>query len=79
VYYPAGWKARIDGQPTRIYRADVILRGLIVPAGKHRVEMVFDPDTFRVGLWVTVVVTAVLLALGIVAWFVKGQRFASGA
>jgi hypothetical protein len=42
AWYP-GWEATIDGQPTRLYIADVAFRGVRVPAGDHRVEMRFAP------------------------------------
>ncbi len=42
TYYP-GWKASIDGNPARIYPADVAFRGVVVPAGRHLVEMKFRP------------------------------------
>ena len=42
TWYP-GWEAAIDGQPARLYIADVAFRGLRVPAGDHRVEMRFVP------------------------------------
>jgi hypothetical protein len=51
VYYPAGWKATVDGQPEEILKADGLIRAVVLPAGEHRVEMVFRPITFRVGLW----------------------------
>lgn len=36
--YP-GWEATIDGQPAEIYTANFLLRGMIVPEGKHKIEM----------------------------------------
>ncbi len=75
VYYPAGWKAYVDGQRVPIHRADLILRALMVPAGKHKVELVFDPWTFKVGLWVTVGTTLLLLAAGGFSWARLRQRF----
>ena len=41
--YMPGWYATIDGQPATIYRANYLFRGLIVPAGEHRIELVYRP------------------------------------
>jgi len=54
VYYPAGWKAHVDGQQTKIYRVDYLLRAIYLPAGDHRVSFLFRPWTFRAGLWISV-------------------------
>lgn len=47
TYYPAGWKAFIDGNETEIYKTNYLFRGIVVPAGKHKVEMIFHSDTFE--------------------------------
>jgi hypothetical protein len=51
-YYP-GWVADVDGRPTRIYRANITQRAVIVPAGEHRVRFRFEPMTVIVGFWVS--------------------------
>jgi hypothetical protein len=49
VDYP-GWQATVDGEPAGILRADTILRAVPVPAGTHRVEMVFRPRLVTAGM-----------------------------
>lgn len=48
VYYP-GWMARIDGVETQVYQVNYTLRGIVVPAGEHKVEFVYAPASLRVG------------------------------
>jgi Bacterial membrane protein YfhO len=49
IYYPHGWEAYIDGKKTPYVKTDYALRGLAIPAGKHTIDFVFDPATFRKG------------------------------
>lgn len=49
IYYPFGWKASIDGEPADHYRVNYVLRAMNVPAGHHRIQFVFDPDSIRKG------------------------------
>ena len=53
MYYP-GWKAFVDGEETKIYRADYTFRAIPLNAGTHQVEFVYDPISFKVGAGVTV-------------------------
>jgi hypothetical protein len=48
-YYP-GWRADIDGVPTPIYRANVSVRAVALPAGRHTVRFVYHPSSFFLGV-----------------------------
>ena len=65
TYYP-GWKARVDGQEAHVYRADYILRGVFVPAGRHDIQFYYDaPQSFRFGAAMAITAFAVWLAFGV--------------
>lgn len=53
AFFP-GWQLYIDGKPHRIFRTNLTLRGVAVPAGNHVVEMRFMPVSFIVGALVSV-------------------------
>jgi hypothetical protein len=62
IFYP-GWKAFIDGQPTRILRGNYLFRVLEVPEGRHRVHLEFDPWTIKAGTGITLLTALLILAM----------------
>lgn len=50
-----GWSCRVDGRAAPLLRADHAFRGVLLPAGRHRVSMTYAPRGVRDGF---------LLALG---------------
>ena len=56
TYFP-GWVATVDGQPAPVYEAYGFLRGVVVEAGAHRIEMRYRPKSVYWG--------AALTALGL--------------
>ncbi|NTV18682.1 MAG: YfhO family protein [Bacteroidales bacterium] len=63
VYYPKGWTAYIDGQPAEIINADFILRALKVPAGTHKVEFKYKPESFTKGAMYSRISSGLLILL----------------
>jgi hypothetical protein len=79
IDYP-GWEARIDGVRSDIYRVDYTLRGVWVPAGRHTVEMIYAPRSFRLGAISSAI--ALLLIVGAGAGMrlrAKGTRATGGS
>jgi hypothetical protein len=57
MYYP-GWKASVDGLPTRVYPVDMALTGFLVPSGVHEVTLYFRPNSFLIGLAISILSVA---------------------
>jgi len=82
VYYPSGWTATLDGKPVDVLRSDYVLRAVEIPAGKHRLEMHYQPETYQAGLIVTTVTNyslAIVLLLSLVLWLRRRQKGGTSA
>jgi hypothetical protein len=75
-YYP-GWDATLDGRPVPILRANYLSQGIVVPVGKHTVEMKYEPASFRNGLILSA--AGLLGLLGLFIWWRRGLRTSRAA
>ena len=64
VFFP-GWSASVDGVPATLVRADYALRGVAVPAGEHRVEIVYRPRVVLTGAIISALTAAALVVVGV--------------
>jgi len=69
-----GWTCSLDGRPLRITRVNHLVRGAIVPAGFHRLEMHYVPEGWTTGRSTTRAALAFALAAAL-AW-IAVQRLA---
>jgi hypothetical protein len=58
-----GWTARVDGRPEPVVPADLLLRAVPVPAGRHRVELTYRTPLLRTGAAVSLVSWGALVML----------------
>jgi hypothetical protein len=68
VYYP-GWVAAIDGMPTRIFRTNYALRGVMIPEGEHMVSFQFRPRSLFLGAILSGLSTFLIIIAGIVVYY----------
>ena len=74
TFYP-GWTAHVDGQPTPIYRANISVRGIRLPKGRHEVRLTYDLPGFARGLRITLLsVSTLLVWLGVAAYLDRRAR-----
>ncbi|MGA9995727.1 MAG: YfhO family protein [Pyrinomonadaceae bacterium] len=62
--YP-GWEATVDGKAAPMHTADFLLRGIVMPAGKHRVEMEYKAPAARNGAFISLFTLLGLVGLGV--------------
>jgi uncharacterized membrane protein YfhO len=66
----AGWRAYVDSRFVETLRVDYNLRGVALPAGEHRVEFVYRPKSFSMGLTMSL-----LAVVGLVSWPLIQKKF----
>ena len=72
TYYP-GWRVTVDGEPVPLFPANYAYRGVLIPEGRHSVTFEYVPNSFRVGLVISIVTA--LGSLGGIVWYL-GRRIA---
>jgi len=61
--YYAGWKVYIDGVEQYMYRADYLFRGVYSSGGRHEVQFVYDPLSYKAGLALSAVSAIICLSI----------------
>jgi len=51
--FDSGWQAFIDGSKKEILRADFNLRAVVVPEGEHEIKLIYQPQLFKIGLFLS--------------------------
>jgi hypothetical protein len=73
LFYP-GWKSRIDGQETSVYRGDYVFRTLLLPAGRHHVEFYLEAHSFRNGAIISAISVCIMSIIFCFGLFIAEHR-----
>ena len=76
IYYEPDWRAYIDGKPAEYFRANYILRAMVIPEGDHVIEFRNEAPLFHRMDTVTIVgsVVLVLLAAGAIVLYYRRRK-----
>lgn len=77
IYYK-DWKATIDGTPADVVKANYVLRGLVIPAGNHKIEFNFHPVSYYGGRLISNIANwlVVLILLGFLFFEIRKRKTA---
>jgi hypothetical protein len=67
--YARGWRARVDGLPALVLRANGKHKAVPIAAGKHEVVMWYEPP----GLWIGIGLTVLAALASAAAWVLAGS------
>jgi len=67
AFWP-GWRAWIDGQETAVLAADLLVRAVRWPTGRHTLVMRYDPPEILIGRMCSAVGALFVAALAVRAW-----------
>ena len=78
--YEQGWVAYVDGRPVEVLRTNHALQGVPAPAGEHTIELRYEPESLRTGLWISGVMSIALFAIwtaAILQWRIEARKTSS--
>ena len=64
VFYPLRWNATLNGENIEYYKTNGVIRGLIIPKGRHMVVFNFDRSSFNKGLVISL--GSFLITIGLI-------------
>lgn len=63
IFYPE-WHAYVDGTEVEMHKTNFMLRGVVVPPGKHTVEFRFASPSFEQGRTISMAANGIILLIG---------------
>lgn len=70
IFYDKGWKATINGVEQPVYRANYLLRSMVLKAGEYDIDFKFNPSSFTTGNTIALI-SSLLFLLMTAGYFVQ--------
>lgn len=74
IYYPKGWNAYLDGKLAGHFRANYVLRAMVLPAGDHKVIFKFEPNVYYIGEKISFISSLILIAVIVLFGFAEIRK-----
>lgn len=74
VYYPQGWNAYLNGVAVEHFRANYVLRAMVIPEGIHTVEFKFEPKVVDVGSTFSLISSLLFLLIFLSGLFFQWKK-----
>jgi len=71
IYYPEGWLCYVDGNESDHFRANYVLRAMVLPGGSHELKFVFEPPSYINGNRISLA-SSIILILLVAGYFAAG-------
>jgi hypothetical protein len=62
-HFEAGWHAFVDGQESEVLQVDLGAQGVVLPGGRHRIELRFSPPFLALGFSIALACALLLVVL----------------
>lgn len=63
IFYDKGWNAYINGEPAEYFRANYVLRAMVIPPGNNKIEFKFEPKVIQTGSTISLVSSIIFLLI----------------
>ncbi|MBK5203570.1 MAG: YfhO family protein, partial [Prolixibacteraceae bacterium] len=74
IWYPKGWNVYIDGKKANYFRADYVLRAMVIPSGNHKIVFKFEPSSYFKGNNISRASSIILLFMTILIIYSEWKR-----
>lgn len=75
IYYDKGWQAYVDGEPCDSFRADYLLRAMVLPEGSHTVEWRFRAPNWSLAETITLICSILIIFAVVITVICKHYGF----